>query len=212
MATLNGLLVVIRSPLAQAPRRDTIRSTWGAALQRLGARVIFSVHNPGLNTPFLVGDTLQIPGIDAHQNLTPRMIHTFRWLLREESGDWSHVLSMDDDCYVLASRLASLPWVDCDVLGHKNDNWYWSGGPGMILSRRAVKFIDYHLGRDDCAIGALLTAAGPREFSMHHTPDFRPWREVGWPTRDNHTAIQHYVRDPSEMVQLAAEELSWKSQ
>lgn len=205
MSSLNGLLVIIRSPAGQSDRRETVRATWGRDLVSRGATVLFSVQDPERSQTELEGDVLWVPGPDAHWNLTDRMAWTFRWYCAsfQNVPQSPHLLSLDDDCYVIADRLAGLPWRDSDVYGHKNDAWYWAGGPGIFFSPKVVHWLNYFMGRDDCMIGALLTAAGPREFRTADAGTrLRPWREGGWPAPDNNTAVQHYVREPSEMVEL----------
>lgn len=205
------LLVVVRSPESRADRRDAIRNTWGGLLRDHGAKVYYSVHNPRLLSPEVAGDVLMVSGKDGHQNLTPRMIDTFRWALTRP--DWTHLFSLDDDCYVVVERMREISWRDYDWAGHFNDPWYISGGPGMFLSRRAVERVLYFLSRDDTAIGAIMRIVREKDYvEANLATEFRPWREVGWPTKDNDTVVQHYVRDTSEMHQLHKESREWAQQ
>lgn len=200
---LSNIVVVIRSPRSQVARRQAIRDTWGGDLTKLGAEVLFSLAGPHTEDSLgLVGDSLKLPCLDSHSDLTNRMIWTFRWLLAERPG--KALFSIDDDCYVVAHRLANMD-LTADVLGHPNDAWYMSGGPGLLLSHRCVKHLDWFMGRDDCVIGALLHATKPAGFTEVSARGlFNPWREQPWPTRDNAVVIQHYIREPEEMRTLHA--------
>ena len=197
---LANLVVVIRSPRSQGDRRQAIRETWGKELETLGAEYVFSIAHPAEDWPVLLGDTLRVPCRDSHADLTNRMIWTFRWLLKERPG--TALFSVDDDCYVCAKRLAGLR-LDADVLGHPNEPWYMSGGPGLLLSHRCVKHLDWYMGRDDCVIGALLHATRPADYTEVSAKGvFNPWREQPWPAYNNAVAVQHYVREPHEMRSL----------
>ena len=141
-------------------------------------------------------------GRDDHNDLTNRAIEIFRWFLTDENKDFTHLFMLDDDCYVVAERLAGLPWEKSDVLGHKSD-WYYSGGPGACLSKRMVEKVLYYMSRDDCVIGALLSVIDMSHFKTRDVGnDFHPWKEAPWPSPTNDVVVQHYIRTPQEMLEI----------
>jgi len=194
--SLDGLVVVIRSPLGQDERRQAVSALWAHDLRVLGALVVFSVASPS-STLLTSGRFLETRCLDRHDDLTPRAIEILRWFLKETSE--THLYMLDDDCYVAADRLAALPWRPWDYAGHFNAPWYVSGGPGVILSRKAAALVLEYLQRDDTAIGAVLTICMPDAVKFDLAPWFRPWMEQEAPAPHNHIVVKHYVRTPEEM-------------
>ena len=76
------------------------------------------------SNPQLKEDVLYTPGIDAHRDLTNRMIWLWSYLMG--SCSFTHVLVMDDDCSVNVPLFMSLPWNEHNAWGH-NSGGFLSG-------------------------------------------------------------------------------------
>ena len=188
--------------MGQAERRAAIEATWGGDLRELGATVLFSLANPTLFETRQQGNLLFTDCYDRHDDLTRRTIGVFGWLLSTRcNSSWTHLLMLDDDCYVVADRLASLPWRANHVTG-RNNGGYMAGGPGVILSQYAIKELLYYMRRDDCVIGAIL-GSFTKISCLNLKDEFsHPWREAPWPDKGNSVVFQHYVRTPEEMYKI----------
>lgn len=198
---LADLSVVVRSPLKEHDRRQAIRSTWGGDLKEMGAGVVFSLADHGKPTR-ADADLLWTDCYDRHDDLTRRTIEVFRWFsyFADKAGK-THLLMLDDDCYVVANRLAKLPWQEYLYAGHDNGG-YASGGPGYILSKQAVDAAIFSMSRDDCVVGAVLGSIHGVYVESLPKGLSNPWRESDWPNKDNGVIFQHYVRTPEEMYKI----------
>ena len=201
------LIVAIRSPSHASERRAAIRDTWGAAFKQHGAEVIFVISGSDTDiipeypwTNFDVrDDILYTPGTDQHRDLTNRMCWLWRYI--EFNCDYTHVLVMDDDCSVNVPLFMKLKWYKADAWGHNNGGFL--SGSAAVYSKKAVGKLDYFMTLDDVVIGLLLNR---ENIKLTHSEEYiKPWLPPDdnpvWDICQNHTAIQHYTREPKDIIE-----------
>lgn len=191
------LAVLVLSSVDGRDRRDAIRSTWMKLNTNASVLVRFVIGTSGLSGPQLEPlyseleeghhDLLLLPRLqDSYTNLTRKVLYAFQWL--DESVEFSYVLKVDDDSFVLLNALSSelsgrrspksLYWGFFDGRATPKSRGKWSEGEwflcdrylpyalggGYVLSRDLVRAISANADKlsiynsEDVSVGVWLSA------------------------------------------------------
>lgn len=116
--SLERLVIVTATCAANEAKRRAIDSTWGGLLRSRGVRHYFILGVPELDKACRLGHTIYVPARDDYESLLLKLALAYEYLLETETS-FSHVLKIDDDCYinvpVLESVLHKIP-ESCDYI------------------------------------------------------------------------------------------------
>ena len=150
---------------------EAIRETWGAAFIDHGAEVFFTVSDPDWKTsPAMKGDFLHTAGLDRWKGLTNRMIWLMDYMV---SKDFTHLLTIDDDCSVDVPLFMTLPWQEAELYGVTCAADTFSGCC-TVWSKKAVCVYHNTMNRDDVSCGPVLKSRGIK-FTSAAKDVIRPW-------------------------------------
>lgn len=191
------LAVLVLSSVEGRERRDAIRSTWMKLNSNASVLVRFVIGTGGLRGTQLEplyaeleeghDDLLLLPRLhDTYGNLTRKVLYGFQWL--DENVDFSYVLKVDDDSFVVLNALAgelstrksprSLYWGYFDGRATPKAKGKWTEGDwflcdrylpyalggGYVLSRDLVRAISVNADKlsiynsEDVSVGVWLSA------------------------------------------------------
>jgi hypothetical protein len=190
------LLVSIKSSPRHHKRQDAIRQTWGQSFIDHGAEVFFTISDQSCSNPYLDKDILHTPGIDNHMGLTIRMIWLMYYL---KDIEFSHVATIDDDCYVNVPLFMTLPWRESKLYGHNNGGYL--AGCCTVWSKEATAAYFPTMSFDDVSYSALLRHKGI-PFTPCDKGVIKPWldQETKYKIKEG-TAVQHYCRTAEQIIE-----------
>lgn len=156
------------------PRIEAVRETWfrdvGAFERHVDARFFF-----GRDSGEMAADEVSLPVRDDYASLAHKTIAICKWAL---DHGYDYLAKFDDDSIVYIDRLVReiLDNRNMDYGGYCNANIV-SGGPGYILSRRAMQavatFAPDHWA-EDVTVGICLERARITPvFLSEHRPGFK---------------------------------------
>ena len=188
------LLVTVKTSPKHQARQEAIRETWAQDFEDHGARVLFTVSDPHVTAPTLSEGFLKLPGEDSHKGLVTRMI----WLLEYlHDIDFTHLVTIDDDCSVNVPLFMDLPWKTAEMYG--NNNGGYLAGCCTVWSKDAtVKFKRWGSLEDVC-VGQMAKWLNI-EFTGSQNNAIRPWINNNEDYRlTENVAVQHYSRTAEQI-------------
>jgi hypothetical protein len=188
------LLVTIKTSPKHAGRQAAIQETWAQDFKDHGAQVFFTVSDPKVYVPSLEGDFLKLPGEDSHRGLVTRMIWLMQYL---QNIDFTHLVTIDDDCSVNVPLFMTLPWKTAEMYG--NNNGGYLAGCCTVWSKEAATQFKRWGSLEDVCVGQMAKWFNI-EFTGSENNAIRPWIKNNEDYRlTENVAVQHYSRTPEQI-------------
>ena len=188
------LLVTIKTSPKHKGRQDAIKETWAQDFEDHGAQVLFTISDPRTTCPTLDENFLRLPGEDSHKGLVNRMIWLMEYL---QDKEFTHLVTIDDDCSVNVAEFMKLPWKTAEMYGHNNGG-YLAGCCTVWSKEATVKFKRWGSLEDVC-VGQMAKWFNI-QFTSSKNNSIRPWTNNDKDYRlTENVAVQHYSRTPEQI-------------
>jgi hypothetical protein len=133
------MIVLITSCKNNEEHREALRQTW---LKDISLSYLFLIG--GAEETHIENDVLYLKVEDDYNSVPDKQFEAFKYCLKNYQFD--NIFICDDDAYVCADRLLDSDYKNHDYYGGGpvrmwDRPYYILGGPGICLSKRAVKEI-----------------------------------------------------------------------
>lgn len=107
IVSLRSVIALTASCAGFGHKRSAVARTWRRDWLALGGRHYFVLGDPSLPHTVLLDDCLYVPCRDDYESLLLKLALAYRFM-QQSHWEFSHVLKIDDDCYLDAHRFAAL--------------------------------------------------------------------------------------------------------